>query len=99
MIATRGYNGTVLLAEVPMSERSTVTLPDGVTLSVKAWGPADAKVTVVLLHGWCLNRRTWQHQVAALQRLDPKPRIVAYDARGHGRSGPTRLGSATLGQL
>jgi pimeloyl-ACP methyl ester carboxylesterase len=30
---------------------------------------------------------------------DSAPRVIAYDARGHGRSGPTRLGSATLAQL
>jgi pimeloyl-ACP methyl ester carboxylesterase len=99
MIITRGYYGAVQLAEVPMSERSALTLSDGVSLCVETWGPADAQLTVVLLHGWCLNRRTWQHQVAALQRVSPAPRVIAYDARGHGRSGSLRLGSATLGQL
>jgi pimeloyl-ACP methyl ester carboxylesterase len=82
-----------------MSERSDLRLADGVSLSVEASGPADAQVTVVLLHGWCLSRRTWQHQVTALGRLTAAPRVIAYDARGHGRSGSTRLGSATLGQL
>jgi pimeloyl-ACP methyl ester carboxylesterase len=82
-----------------MSERSTLRLADGVPLSVETWGPKDAQLTVVLLHGWCLNRRTWQHQVAALQRLPHPPRIVAYDARGHGRSGSTTLDAATLGTL
>jgi len=83
-----------------MSERSELTLPDGVTLHVETSGPDDAPVTVVLLHGWCLDRRTWCHQIAALQRMGAaQPRIVAYDTRGHGRSGSTRLESATLGQL
>lgn len=82
-----------------MSERSLFMLDDGVTLCVQAWGPADAPVTVVLLHGWCLHRRTWHHQIAALLKSPNPPRIIAYDARGHGRSGATRLGSATLGQL
>jgi pimeloyl-ACP methyl ester carboxylesterase len=82
-----------------MSERSQLTLADGATLSVECWGPADARVTVVLLHGWCLDRRTWHHQVAALRKMRPQPRIVAYDTRGHGRSGSTRLKSATLAQL
>jgi pimeloyl-ACP methyl ester carboxylesterase len=52
-------------------------------------------VTVVLLHGWCLDRRTWHHQVKAVGNA----RIIAYDARGHGRSGSTRLKSATLSRL
>src|ERR1700733_11727403 len=99
MLITRGYNGALPVAEVPMSERSELSLPDGVRLHVEAYGPADAPVTVVLLHGWCLDRRTWQHQIAALRAMCPKPRIIAYDARGHGRSGATRLTSATLGQL
>ena len=78
-----------------MSERSEVILPDGVRLHVEISGPADAPVTVVLLHGWCLDRRTWHHQVKALGDV----RVIAYDARGHGRSDTTRLSSATLVQL
>jgi pimeloyl-ACP methyl ester carboxylesterase len=82
-----------------MSERSQLALADGVTLSVESWGPADAQVTVVLLHGWCLDRRTWQYQIAALREMRPEPRVVAYDTRGHGRSDATGLKSATLAQL
>jgi pimeloyl-ACP methyl ester carboxylesterase len=78
-----------------MPERSEATLSDGVRLFVETSGPADAPVTVVLLHGWCLDRRTWHHQVEALRGA----RVVAYDARGHGRSGATRLKSATLARL
>ncbi|WP_256517353.1 alpha/beta fold hydrolase [Actinoplanes aksuensis] len=77
-----------------------LTLPDGVRLHVEAHGPADAPVTVVLLHGWCQDRRTWQHQVAALHVLGARrPRVITYDARGHGRSGATNLSGATLSRL
>ena len=79
-----------------MTERSVLTLDDGVRLHVEAYGPRDAEVTVVLLHGWCLDRRTWHHQVAALRR---RARIIAYDTRGHGRSSPIPPGAATLGRL
>jgi pimeloyl-ACP methyl ester carboxylesterase len=85
-----------------MKERSEVELPDGVRLHVETAGPADAPVTVVLLHGWCLDRRTWHRQVTALPDAlggAGQARVIAYDARGHGRSSSTRLGSATLGQL
>jgi len=78
-----------------MAERSEVILSDGVRLHVEITGPADAPVTVVLLHGWCLDRRTWHHQAAGLRNA----RVITYDARGHGRSGSTRLRSATLAQL
>lgn len=100
MIITRGYAGTVTLTEVPMPEHSETTLADGVRLHVTVSGPADAAVTVVLLHGWCLDRRIWRDQVAALGGMGRKaPRVIAFDARGHGRSGHTRLDSATLDQL
>ncbi|MEU4694849.1 alpha/beta hydrolase [Actinoplanes sp. NPDC023714] len=83
-----------------MSERSEITLADGVRLHVTVSGPADAAVTVVLLHGWCLDRRIWRDQIAALGEMGHKaPRVIAYDTRGHGRSGHTRLDSATLDQL
>jgi pimeloyl-ACP methyl ester carboxylesterase len=100
MLITRGYSGAVpRQTEVPVPERSQVTLADGVRLHVDTYGPREAPLTVVLLHGWCLDRRTWHHQIAALQAMDPAPRVIAYDARGHGHSSATRLRSATLGQL
>lgn len=83
-----------------MSERTELSLPDGVRLNVEAHGPEDAPLTVVLAHGWCQDRRTWKHQVAALRLLGARrPRVILYDTRGHGRSGATGLGGATLGQL
>jgi pimeloyl-ACP methyl ester carboxylesterase len=83
-----------------MSERVEIEMPDGVRLHAEVSGPADAPVTVVLLHGWCLDRRTWRHQVEALGGLGRRaPRVIAYDTRGHGRSSATQLSSATLDQL
>ncbi|MEV6599226.1 alpha/beta hydrolase [Actinoplanes sp. NPDC051346] len=80
-----------------MLERSEFALADGVRLHVETSGPVDAPVTVVFLHGWCLDRRTWHYQMRALEGTDT--RVIAYDARGHGRSSTTRLRSATLRQL
>jgi pimeloyl-ACP methyl ester carboxylesterase len=75
-------------------------LSDGVRLHVDVDAPGPAGVTVVLLHGWTLDGRTWHKQVAALRAaLGGAVRIVTYDARGHGRSSSTALRSATLGQL
>lgn len=83
-----------------MPDRISVRLPDGVRLHIESSGPAYAPVTVVLLHGWTLDADTWHRQVTALPRaLDGEVRIVAYDARGHGRSDSTCLRSATLAQL
>ncbi|MFB9236052.1 alpha/beta fold hydrolase [Plantactinospora siamensis] len=83
-----------------MPEVRRVTLADGVQLHVELTGSAEAAVTVVLLHGWTLDRRIWHRQVSALvAEFGPDVRVVAYDARGHGRSGCTRLCTATLAQL
>jgi pimeloyl-ACP methyl ester carboxylesterase len=84
-----------------MRRRSHVELSDGVRLHVETHGPSDAPLTVVLLHGWCLDRRTWHHQVKALvaAAASNPVRVVTYDARGHGRSSSTRLRAATLDQL
>jgi pimeloyl-ACP methyl ester carboxylesterase len=39
--------------------------------------------TILFLHGFTLDRRTWNHQVEALAN---RFRVVTYDARGFGRS-------------
>ncbi|GIG90279.1 alpha/beta fold hydrolase [Plantactinospora endophytica] len=83
-----------------MPDPVPVRLTDGVTLHADVSGPDAAPITVVLLHGWTLDGRTWHRQVTALrERYGDTVRVVCYDARGHGRSGPTTLRSATLGQL
>jgi pimeloyl-ACP methyl ester carboxylesterase len=83
-----------------MPERIPVQLSDGVRLHVEVEGPDDAPLTVVLLHGWTLDARTWHHQVADLPAAVGRPvRIVTYDARGHGRSGGTTVRDATLARL
>ncbi|WP_051798945.1 alpha/beta fold hydrolase [Catenuloplanes japonicus] len=86
-----------------MSQRQTlptsaeVLLPDGVRLHAETGGDPEAPLTVVLLHGWTLDVRSWHRVLAATGGVPA--RIVAYDARGHGRSGATPLDCATLGQL
>ncbi|MFF5171831.1 alpha/beta fold hydrolase [Micromonospora sp. NPDC000089] len=83
-----------------MPEQVEVRLPDDVRLHVEVTGPADAPVTAVLLHGWTLDGRAWHRQRAALaERFGDDVRVVAYDARGHGRSSCMALRTATLAQL
>ena len=43
--------------------KRTVTTSDGVSLSVREYGPRDAAHTVVLLHGFCLNKDSWTIQI------------------------------------
>jgi pimeloyl-ACP methyl ester carboxylesterase len=58
---------------------------DGVRLSVEEAGSGPA---VVLLHGLTATRRYVVMGSRALERSGH--RVIAYDARGHGRSGPAR---------
>ena len=69
-------------------ERSGVTTSDGVRLNVETTGPADAPVTVLLVHGWTCSTRAWHNQVEELPRIlgADGVRVVSYDHRGHGRS-------------
>jgi len=77
-------------------EQAEIRLADGPRLHVRTAGPPGAPITVVLLHGWVLDGRTWHRQVRALAKV---ARVVTYDARGHGRSGGIDRSSATLDQL
>lgn len=43
--------------------------------------------TVVFSHGYLMNSRMFDHQVAALRN---QYRVIAFDHRGHGESGPCR---------
>lgn len=61
----------------------------GANLFVEEIAPArpiaDGTPTLVLSHGWCLDRTSWHKVVAGVQR-DRPIRVVIYDQRGHGRS-------------
>jgi pimeloyl-ACP methyl ester carboxylesterase len=56
---------------------------DGTRLHVESFGRADAP-TIVLVHGWMCALRLWRYQ---LDSLAEDFHVIAYDARGHGRSG------------
>lgn len=79
----------------PAERTRTVTSSDGVELHVEVAGPEDAP-TVVLVHGWGMSSRFWHYQ---LRDLPPDLRVVAYDQRGHGRSGSVDDGSYGLERL
>jgi len=53
-------------------------------------------VTVVFVHGFCLNLDCWHFQRAAYRGL---VRAVYYDQRSHGRSGDSDRAHATIDQL
>jgi pimeloyl-ACP methyl ester carboxylesterase len=84
----------------PLEARErTVTTEDGVALSVHEHGPEQPGVTVVLAHGYVQSSRLWNGQVRDLLAARPDAKVVTYDHRGHGRSGPSAREGATLEQL
>src|SRR5919107_5859960 len=79
-------------APLPPGSR-TVTTDDGVELHVEVDGVEDAPLTVVFSHGFTARLAEWQLQRAAVRH---RARLVLWDQRGHGRSGWTKLPSATI---
>jgi pimeloyl-ACP methyl ester carboxylesterase len=61
---------------------ATIQTADGLALAYEDWGSGPP---VVLVHSWALNKAMWRQQIPAL--LDAGFRVVAFDRRGHGRSG------------
>jgi pimeloyl-ACP methyl ester carboxylesterase len=77
-----------------------VTTSDGVPLSVRDWGSHAAGHTVVLLHGFCLNKESWNIQITQLiGRWGNNIRIISYDHRGHGDSGNAAMHTYRIDRL
>jgi pimeloyl-ACP methyl ester carboxylesterase len=73
----------------PVSVRSA----DGVQLHAEVFGPDDG-YPIVLAHGIVCAIRVWAHQIADLAG---DYRVIAFDHRGHGRSGvPAHRGNYSL---
>lgn len=72
-----------LLEAPPNGQPLAVTSADGTELHAEVFGVADGP-TLVLVHGWTETLKYWIYQI---RDLSHEFRIVAYDARGHGRSG------------
>jgi pimeloyl-ACP methyl ester carboxylesterase len=82
----------------PACTRVSVRGADGVRLRVAEYG--SGPLTVLLLHGWTLDRRLWRRQIADLPaHFDGGVRILAMDLRGHGESEGGSLDGTTLSQL
>ncbi|WP_248823407.1 alpha/beta fold hydrolase [Frankia umida] len=75
---------------------TTVLAGDGVPLHVEETGPADAPLTLVFVHGFCVCSDSWILQQRDLADLG---RMVFFDQRAHGRSGPSVVGNCTIDVL
>ncbi|HEY8300648.1 MAG TPA: alpha/beta hydrolase [Jatrophihabitans sp.] len=77
-----------------------VRATDGVRLYYEQDGPADAAITVVLVHGFCLDRDDLLFQRRALiEEFGDRVRVVSVDLRSHGRSSRGDAEHATIDQL
>jgi len=86
----------------PARTSSSVMAEDGVRLACEELDPhtGDPVLTVVLVHGFALDRRTWHFQAEELPRLaDPPVRTILYDQRSHGRSERAPREACTIAQL
>ena len=59
---------------------------DGLSLYAKAYGPADASLTVLCMHGLTRNHKDFEPMI---QALDSNARFICVDVRGRGESDRT----------
>jgi pimeloyl-ACP methyl ester carboxylesterase len=71
----------------PKAKPLVVTTDDGTLLFHRDWGSGRP---VVLVHGWALQSDFWEYLMMGL--VGEGFRAVAYDRRGHGRSGDPGTG-------
>ncbi len=90
-------------AELVADETRAVITSDGVPLYAEIVEPPDgrpASLTVLFVHGFCLDMGAWHFQRRALSAsIDPRCRLLFFDLPGHGRSGTRASGEYTLDQL
>jgi pimeloyl-ACP methyl ester carboxylesterase len=102
-LATQLSTGADDTGALPTGVASSVTADDGVRLSceeIETPPGRTAELTVVLVHGFALDRRTWHFQRRFLaQTTGPTVRQVIYDQRSHGRSERAPRSSCTIEQL
>ncbi len=102
-LATQLVTGADDSGALPAGVPSSVTADDGVRLSCEEieTAPGTAPdLTVVLVHGFALDRRTWHFQRRFLaQQAAPTVRQVIYDQRSHGRSERAPRHTCTIDQL
>ena len=89
--AKRRPNGPVL----PPSKTMIVHSADGTRLHTEVFGPSNG-YPIVLAHGITCSLKVWHEQINDLSR---DHRVIAYDHRGHGRSGVPAAAAYSLDHL
>jgi pimeloyl-ACP methyl ester carboxylesterase len=92
---TAGRRGNVALGVLPPGRTVGVRSLDGTRLHTEVFGPEDG-YPIVLCHGITCAIRYWAPQI---RDLSSDHRVIAFDHRGHGRSGVPSRGGYTLDLL
>jgi len=79
-------------AALSQSRSLAVESADGTPIHVATFGPDDG-APIVLVHAWMCSIELWHRQIEALA---PEARIIAFDLRGHGRSGLAPSGDYSI---
>lgn len=75
-------DGNHLPTTAPVTDPNIIVTRDGTPLFHRAWGEG---APIVFVHSWSMNSDMWRGQMV---ELAPRgARCIAYDRRGHGRSG------------
>ena len=82
---TRAMESAVLPALEERETRTTLTANDGTSLYCVSWNADSPAGTVLVLHGFTENAYKYSEMIYSLLRSGFS--VVAYDQRGHGRSG------------
>lgn len=83
------------LGLVPPRREMSIRSTDGTRLHAEVFGPDDG-YPIVLSHGITCSLQVWRNQIADLAK---DHRVIAFDHRGHGRSGVPGRGGYTLDLL
>ena len=86
---------TISGPKLPPSRTVKVRAADGTRLHTEVFGPEDG-YPIVLAHGITCAIRVWHEQINDLSR---DHRVIAYDHRGHGRSGLPHRSAYSLDHL
>ncbi|MFN8033888.1 MAG: alpha/beta hydrolase [Mycobacterium sp.] len=86
---------TISGPKLPPGRTVKVRAADGTRLHTEVFGPEDG-YPIVLAHGITCSIRVWHEQINDLSR---DHRVIAYDHRGHGRSGLPHHSAYSLDHL
>jgi pimeloyl-ACP methyl ester carboxylesterase len=96
----RGIAAQDALVWEPADRCGHVAGDGGLALYYEEDGPADAPVTVVLVHGFCLDHHDFLFQRRMLrERFGDSLRIVSFDLRSHGLSERAPSEDSTIDHL